>query len=84
MRQFRFAKGIATVLGSVLLVQLLQACSTGSQADGKTRLTIATVNNGDMVVMQDLSSQFEAENPDIELNWVVLEDDQSGGGNLMF
>ena len=74
MRQFRFAKVVATFFGSVLLAQLLQACSTGSQSDGKTSLTIATVNNGDMVVMQDLSSQFEANNPDIELNWVVLEE----------
>ena len=54
-------------------MQLLHACST-SQAAEKTRLTIATVNNGDMVVMQALSNKFEAANPDIELRWVVLEE----------
>ncbi len=27
-----------------------------------------------MVVMQDLSCKFEADNPDIELRWVVLEE----------
>ncbi|MBB3917752.1 ABC transporter substrate-binding protein [Rhizobium fabae] len=36
-------------------------------------LTIATVNNGDMVVMQKLSSQFTAETG-IDLSWVVLEE----------
>ncbi len=37
-------------------------------------LTIATVNNGDMVVMQKLSAQFEQLHPDIHLRWVVLEE----------
>ena len=37
-------------------------------------LTIATVNNGDMVVMQRLSAQFEKDHPDIHLRWVVLEE----------
>ena len=37
-------------------------------------LTIATVNNGDMVVMQRLSSDFEQKHPDIHLKWVVLEE----------
>ena len=37
-------------------------------------ITIATVNNGDMVVMQKLSAQFEQQHPDIHLKWVVLEE----------
>ena len=74
MRISRFAKVIATFLVGVVLMQLLHACSAGPQASDKTRLTIATVNNGDMVIMQDLSRQFEADNPDIELRWVVLEE----------
>lgn len=74
MRLSRFARAMVAFLMGVLLVQLVNACSAGPQADRKTRLTIATVNNGDMVVMQDLSSRFEADNPDIELNWVVLEE----------
>ncbi|MDZ5698665.1 sugar ABC transporter substrate-binding protein [Chelativorans sp. M5D2P16] len=40
----------------------------------QTQVTIATVNNNDMVVMQELSSKFEEENPDIQLNWVILEE----------
>jgi sorbitol/mannitol transport system substrate-binding protein len=73
MRMPRFAKVLAAFLVGVMLVQLLHACST-SQAADKTRLTIATVNNGDMVVMQALSRKFEEANPDIELRWVVLEE----------
>jgi sorbitol/mannitol transport system substrate-binding protein len=37
-------------------------------------VTIATVNNGDMIVMQKLSSSFEEQHPDIDLEWVVLEE----------
>ncbi len=41
---------------------------------GAQTLTIATVNNSDMIRMQKLSKTFEAEHPDIKLNWVVLEE----------
>ncbi|EGH33757.1 extracellular solute-binding protein, partial [Pseudomonas syringae pv. japonica str. M301072] len=37
-------------------------------------VTIATVNNGDMIRMQRLSKTFEQQHPDIKLNWVVLEE----------
>lgn len=37
-------------------------------------ITIATVNNGDMIRMQKLSGDFTAQNPDIELKWVTLEE----------
>ncbi len=40
----------------------------------QTTLTIATVNNADMVTMQALSKQFEREHPDIHLTWVTLEE----------
>ena len=43
-------------------------------ARAQTTVTIATVNNGDMVVMQRLSPQFEQQNPNIRLRWVVLEE----------
>ncbi|MGI9523202.1 MAG: ABC transporter substrate-binding protein [Hyphomicrobiaceae bacterium] len=36
-------------------------------------LTIATVNNSDMIIMQELSSQFEKKTGH-KLNWVVLEE----------
>ncbi len=59
---------------------LLSACSalmfagvstTGALAE---TLTIATVNNGDMVRMQKLTDDFKTKNPDIELKWVTLEE----------
>ncbi len=43
-------------------------------ARAQTVLTIATVNNPDMITMQRLSTKFEGENPDIKLHWVTLEE----------
>ncbi len=40
----------------------------------KTTVTIGTVNNGDMVRMKELSPAFEKANPDIKLEWVILEE----------
>ena len=45
-----------------------------SQANAATTLTIATVNNGDMIRMQKLTDDFTKKNPDIKLNWVTLEE----------
>jgi sorbitol/mannitol transport system substrate-binding protein len=39
-----------------------------------TTLTIATVNNGDMITMQNLTGDFTKANPGIEVNWVTLEE----------
>ena len=43
-------------------------------AMAETTLTIATVNNGDMIDMQRLTSEFTKANPDITLKWVTLEE----------
>lgn len=40
----------------------------------ETTLTIATVNNGDMIRMQKLSEEFTKAHPDIKLEWVTLEE----------
>ena len=45
-----------------------------SVAISAAEITIATVNNGDMIRMQKLSSEFTKKNPSITLNWVVLEE----------
>src|SRR4029079_1335366 len=51
------------------------ACALAfGQANAATKLTIATVNNGDMIRMQKLTGDFTAKNPDIELQWVTLEE----------
>ncbi|WLR91578.1 ABC transporter substrate-binding protein [Shinella zoogloeoides] len=55
---------------------LLGTCSAAllcGFANAET-LTIATVNNGDMVRMQGLTEDFTTKNPDIQLEWVTLEE----------
>lgn len=47
--------------------------ATGSFIHAET-ITIATVNNGDMIRMQKLTDDFTAKNPGIELEWVTLEE----------
>jgi sorbitol/mannitol transport system substrate-binding protein len=37
-------------------------------------ITIATVNNGDMIRMQGLTEEFNKLHPDITVNWVTLEE----------
>jgi sorbitol/mannitol transport system substrate-binding protein len=49
------------------------AIALASSASAET-LTIATVNNGDMVRMQGLTADFTTANPDITLQWVTLEE----------
>ena len=56
------------VLGAVALAGF----SLPAYAD--TTLTIATVNNGQMIQMQKLTDDFTKANPDIKLNWVTLEE----------
>lgn len=60
-------------LNILLGATALSAAATTSFAQ-ETTLTIATVNNGDMVRMQELAGDFTAANPDIKLEWVTLEE----------
>ncbi|WP_421722901.1 ABC transporter substrate-binding protein [Bauldia sp.] len=62
----RFAKALGTVSALALI--------TASSAVAETTVTIATVNNGDMIRMQGLTEDFTAKNPDITLEWVTLEE----------
>jgi len=57
-------------LGALLSAVSLLAFSASAQ----TKLTIATVNNGDMIRMQGLTSDFTAKNPGITVEWVTLEE----------
>ena len=60
-----------------LKTYLLSACSALAMlgvAHAETTLTIATVNNGDMIRMQKLTDDFTKKNPDIKLEWVTLEE----------
>lgn len=58
------------VLGAVCGASVLLAVP----AMAETTLTIATVNNGDMIRMQGLTSEFTKKNPDITVKWVTLEE----------
>jgi sorbitol/mannitol transport system substrate-binding protein len=59
----RTAFRAATALGLI--------AATGAYAE---TITIATVNNGDMIRMQGLTEAFEASHPGIEVEWVTLEE----------
>jgi len=64
---------IRTSLG--LASALAIAAATAGQADTLSgTVTIATVNNGDMIRMQGLTSAFNEAYPDITLEWVTLEE----------
>ncbi len=55
----------------ILGVAAVSMLATSAMAN---KLTIATVNNGDMVRMQKLTDDFTAKNPGIKLEWVTLEE----------
>jgi sorbitol/mannitol transport system substrate-binding protein len=48
--------------------------AVAAPANAQTKLIIATVNNPDMERMQRLSETFTSANPDIELEWVFLDE----------
>lgn len=54
---------------TLLLCSALTLSATAAQT-----ITIATVNNGDMITMKELSGEFEKQYPDIHLKWVTLEE----------
>ncbi len=58
-------RSLSLAVGALLATTALASAET---------LTIATVNNGDMIRMQKLSDAFTSEHPDIDLEWVVLEE----------
>jgi sorbitol/mannitol transport system substrate-binding protein len=58
---------LAAMVGAIAI-----AITGASLAD--TTLTIATVNNGDMIRMQKLTDDFKKRNPGIDLDWVTLEE----------
>ncbi len=60
------------VTGAALCALL--AGGVAFSANAETKLTIATVNNGDMIRMQKLTDDFTSKNPDISLEWVTLEE----------
>ncbi len=60
-------KSLAALLSAALALGTAQAAST---------ITIATVNNPDMVTMQKLTPEFNKIYPDINVKWVVLPENE--------
>ena len=56
------------MLGATVALTLVSA------ALAETTITVATVNNGDMIRMQGLMDDFNAKHPDIKVEWVTLEE----------
>ena len=56
-----------------LLLGAASALAFAAAANAQA-ITVATVNNGDMIRMQGLTSEFNAAHPDITVNWVTLEE----------
>jgi sorbitol/mannitol transport system substrate-binding protein len=56
---------------SALLLSLLLGAAAPAQ---QTSVTIAAVNNPDMLELKKLSSKFLEQNPNISLNWVIVEE----------
>ncbi|MCA9884013.1 MAG: sugar ABC transporter substrate-binding protein [Anaerolineae bacterium] len=61
---------------ALLLLCTLLIGAFGTSAQDTVELTIATVNNPDMVVMEGFSDVFEAAYPNISLNWVILPENE--------
>ena len=61
MKHFAFSLFAALITGVSVLAQ-------------QKTVTIGAVNNPAMIELKKLSPKFEAQNPNIKLNWVVLEE----------
>jgi sorbitol/mannitol transport system substrate-binding protein len=61
-------------LRTSLLVASALTLAAFTSAQAETTVTIATVNNGDMIRMQGLAEDFTSRHPDIRLEWVTLEE----------
>ncbi len=57
-----------------IMAGVMLSAFVAGNAVAATKLTIATVNNGDMIRMQKLTGDFTSKNPGIELEWVTLEE----------
>ena len=59
--------------GVMSAIAICLGCAAGL-VHAQTTLTIATVDNDDMARMQALAGDFSDANPEIELNWITLDE----------
>lgn len=73
-----FNRGLAMLQRSgkieALLLRHGLRAKGGDSADGRQVVTIATVNNPDMLVMKSLAGEFERSNPGIRLEWRIIDE----------
>ena len=62
-------RAVRTLLGVAIFYAAIISASAQD-----VRLTIAAVDNGDMIRMQKLSGNFTASHPNIALNWNTLDE----------
>ncbi|MBD3783503.1 MAG: extracellular solute-binding protein, partial [Micrococcales bacterium] len=74
---------VAAVGGALVVGVVLAGCSSGNVSSGggsdgkageKVTLNLATVNNPQMKDMEKLKTEFEKANPDITVNFQVMEE----------
>ena len=63
------------MIKKILILLVILAMSTTASLAKNVTLTIATVNNPDMKIMEALSPQF-TEETGIKLNWVILPENE--------
>ncbi len=60
--------------GTLLQIQAKYGLLPPVPNSDKIHLTIGSINNADMQIMQSLSSEFESEYPSIKLEWRVMDE----------
>lgn len=81
----RITQGFGLILGLVMLLAGFAACSpssqtpssSGSSSGSSTTLTVGTVNNSQMVQMEQLTKDvFQKDHPNIKVNFVTLPENE--------
>ena len=75
--QLRLLTRTAAAVGSVLCLALSGCAGAGSLGASADTVTIAMVSNSQMTDAQQLAQQFEAANPDIDLRFVTLSENEA-------
>jgi polyol transport system substrate-binding protein len=75
--QRRVLHRLAAGISAVALTFTAGCAGAGSMGSSENTVTIAMVSNSQMTDARELSSRFEAENPDIQLKFVTLSENQA-------
>ncbi|SAL61986.1 ABC transporter substrate-binding protein [Caballeronia telluris] len=70
----RALQGRTTAARALALAAFAAAALGSMTAKAATTVTVATLNNPDMIELKKLAPAFEKANPDIQLKWVILEE----------